>query len=154
MINRWIEGIKDTPTRLAERREALTNRSKDLTEQARVRVRVAQGDGQERFWVFKTSTLERVGDLLGRGDEVPMIGRITGRAGKAVTSRLAHLTAVEIEDYDGLNAKKAIAGVRTLDSRVALAAVRRHEAANKNRKTVIAAIEGRIDALASRRLAA
>ena len=53
--------------------------------------------------------------------------------------------AFPIEGYDGLNAAKARKAVRALTSASELEVVLAHEAANKNRKTVIAEIQSEID---------
>lgn len=147
MLNRWIEDIKKTPSRLAERREQLSERRRELTHKARTQLNTAAGDSQERLWTLGTGTLERVDAALDRADEVPVIGRISRGAHKLVSNRLDALTRPAIDDYDGLNARDAIQAIRTLETRVALASVRRHELQNKNRKTVLAAIESRVDAL-------
>lgn len=137
MFASFFDEIKNTPSRVAERRE-------DLTRRARRRVFNARGDGAERFWSVRTSTLERVETILGKSAEVPVIGTLTAAANKLVQSRLDSLTALPIEAYETMNAKEAIVAIKAIDNRVALCSLRRFEAANKNRKTILAAIEGEI----------
>lgn len=144
----WITDLKKTPSRIAERREALSERRKELTHTARKQLKTAAGDSQERLWALGATALERVDAALDRTDEVPVVGRLSKGAHKVIGDRLDALTAVPVDEYDALNAKEAISAIRDLESRVALAAVRRHEAANKNRKTVLAAVESRVSALA------
>lgn len=146
MITRWIDDLKKTPTRLADRREQLTERSREWSTKARKQIETAAGDGQERLWKASTNALERVDGALDRTDEVPVVGLFSRSAHKLVSERLDKLTAPAIDDYDELNARDAISAIKELDGRVALAAVRRHEAANKNRKTVLRAIDARLEA--------
>ena len=144
MITRWIEDLKNTPSRLGERREKLSARRRELTTKARTQLRTAAGDGQERLWTLGTSALERADSALERTSDVPVVGMISKGAHKLVSGRLDALTALPVNGYDGLNARQAIAAIRDIDGRIALANVRRHEQQNKNRKTVLRAIEARI----------
>ncbi len=147
MISQWIEDIKKTPTLLHERREKLTARRKELTHQAKATLKNAAGDSQERLWALSTTALERVDSALERTETVPVVGTLSKGAHKVVSDRLDQLTAVPVENYEGLNAREAISAVKDLEGRIALAAVRRHELQNKNRKTVLAAIDSRATAL-------
>ena len=108
MFASFFDEIKNTPSRVAERRE-------DLTRRARRRVFNARGDGAERFWSVRTSTLERVETILGKSAEVPVIGTLTAAANKLVQSRLDSLTALPIEAYETMNAKEAIVAIKAID---------------------------------------
>lgn len=147
MITRWIEDIKNTPARINERRERFTARGRELTHRARTSLKTAAGDSQERLWATATTALERVDSALERTETVPVVGTLSKGAHKVVSDRLDRLTSVPVDNYDGLNAREVISAVKDLDSRIALAAIRRHELQNKNRKTVLAAIDDRATAL-------
>ncbi len=137
MFASLIDDLKNTPTKVAERRE-------DLSRRARLRVHKTRGESLERFWTVRTTTLERVEGLLGKSADVPVLGTLTSAANKLVHSRLETLTALPIEGYADLNARAAIKAIKAIDGRVALCSIRRFEAANKNRKTVLAALEAEV----------
>jgi len=137
MFASLIDDIKKTPTRVAERRD-------DLSRRARLRAHSARGEGVERLWSARTSALERVETLLGRSSDVPVLGGITSAATKVVQNHLESLTAVQIEGFATMNARDAIKAIKVTEGRVALCNLRRFETANKNRKTVLAAIEQEI----------
>lgn len=127
MISSFIHDLKDAPSRLAGRRQALGRRARTV---------------EVRLWQAQTETLEKVGAWL---HETPRaLGPLTGAAGKLVDKRLGALTTVPVAGYDELNARDASRTVRDLESRVALLVIRRHEEATKNRKTVLRAVEEQI----------
>lgn len=137
MITQWIKDLKETPSRLADRR-------KQWGSKARKQLKQRAGDGQERLWTLGTSALERVDGALDRTDDVPVVGMLSRGAHKLVTDRLEALTSPPIEGYESLNARAAISAIKELDGRISLVTVRRYEAENKNRKTVLAAIDARL----------
>jgi len=137
MFTSIIDDIKKTPTRVAERRDALSRR-------ARLRAHNARGQGAERLWTARTTALERVEVLLGKSSDVPVLGGLTAAANKVVQGHLDSLTAINIDGYADMNARAAIKAVKATDGRIALCSLRRFEAANRNRKTVLAAIENEI----------
>ena len=114
-------------------------------DEARSRAKHTGAQGADRLWALRVETLERVDELLDRADALPAVGRLAGAAGSVIERRLARLAAVPVADWDGLNAKSAIAAVRDLD-RAGLRAARRREAATKERKTVLQAIDSRLAA--------
>lgn len=136
MIATFIDELKD-PSRRADRRDALERRAQSV-----------RAEGEERLWRAQTRALERVGAWLHEAPRVPGLAPLAGAAEKLVDRRLQSLRAVPIADYDSLNARNASSAVRDLDSRVALIVVREHEAATKNRKTVLRAIEEQLARLA------
>lgn len=117
--------IKDAPTRLGQR------------------VRKARVEGSDRWFELRATALERAGTLIDRAAEAPAVGRLAEAAGRLVDRQLDRLTAVPVEGWDGLNARDAIRAVATLD-RAGLRAARKREAATKERKTVLAAIDARL----------
>lgn len=147
MLARLIDDLKQTPSRLAERRVTLSARRKELTAKAKTQLKTAAGDGQERLWTLGTQALERVDSALERGADLPLVGTLSKGAHRVVSERLDALKQLPIEGYDDLNARDIVAAVKGLDGRVGLAALRRHEAEGKARKTVLSAIEARIAAL-------
>ena len=128
MLERLITPLKAAPDTLAHQRDVL-----------RQRVRSIRGDGQERIWSLRTDALTRAEGLLEKVDNLPVVNRVATPVEKAVGRRLEALTVPDIEDYDALNARNASLAVRGLD-RLELIKVRRYEAANKDRKTVLKAV--------------
>ena len=147
MINQWLEQLKNTPERLAEQREKLSSKRTQITYNAKVRAHTVRDDSAEAVWTLRARALSRVGNALDKAHDVPVLGKLTEPAARLVTDRLETLTTPPVEDYDGQNAKTLVSIIRALDSRIALAAIRRYESANKARKTVLAAVEARITAL-------
>jgi len=129
-----IENLKSAPTRLSDGREKLAS-------SVRERVQTARNSGIDRLWAVRADTLERLDGLLDRATAVPVVGTLTAPAGKLVHE---HLSQVPIEGYAEMNARTAVREVRALTSRVSLHAVRRFEAANKDRKTVLSAIDAKL----------
>jgi len=137
MLQKWIGELKETPARLAQRRN-------EFTEAARTRARTVRNDSQDRLWSFQTNALGRAEDALDNAPGVPVVSHLAEAAGKLVARRLDRLTAVTITNYDELNARKAITEIKGLSTRMDLLAVRRHEEGAKARKTVLKAIDGRL----------
>lgn len=133
-----IDELKD-PARRTRRQKALERRARKVRE-----------EGEERLWSVQTRALERVGTWLQGVPAVPVLQPLADAAERLVDKRLTSLKTPPIEDYDALNAKNAIAAIRGVDSRVALRVVREREVETKNRKTVLRAIDERLEALAAR----
>jgi hypothetical protein len=147
MFASFIEEFKKTPSRVAERRD-------DISRRARVRAFNARGDSVERLWNARTVALEQVESLLVKSTEVPVIGGLTAAANKVVQNHLDSLTAVSIDGFADMNARDAIKAIKVIEGRVALCSLRRFEMTNKNRKTVLAAIETEIARIPEALLAA
>lgn len=109
-------------------------------EGARIRAERARLQGTDRVWTARLRALDRTRAALGRADDLPVVGRLVAPVERLVDGRIERLAAVPVDGWDGLNARNAIAAVKGLD-RVGLLAVRRREAATKDRKTVLAAID-------------
>ncbi|MDP6933675.1 MAG: hypothetical protein QGG40_12205 [Myxococcota bacterium] len=167
MLENLVEQLRSAPDRLrseadrlrveADRLRAEANRlvedadklRTDATSVARQRVEVVVGDGQEQLWLLETRALQAMDELLGRAVvEWPVVKDAAEEAEKLVTERLDGILAVPVVDYADLNARKAMAAIKDL-GRVDLLRVRRFEAENKNRKTVLAAIDRELKQLKS-----
>lgn len=109
-------------------------------QQARDRLARARDESTDRLWHLRVGALERVEGWLDAADDVPALGRVASAAGGLVERRLERLAEVPVDGWAELNARNAIAAVKGLDRR-ALWAARRQEAATKNRKTVLKAID-------------
>lgn len=133
MLDNIVHDLRHAPERLNARRQ-------DLTRRLRTQVRTLRGDGEERIWTLQTRTLERVGDWLHRNQDTPVVARVAPRAEELVRDRLDTITRPPVPGFEDLNAKDAIRALRGLD-RVDLLKVERFERANRNRKTVLEAIE-------------
>lgn len=138
MFSRVIEDVRAVPRRIAHRRAVVSH-------QTRSRLHSIRSEGQERWWHLQTRTLEHADDLLDRAVETKGLRHLSRPVSKLVERALS--TATELpEGYEGMNARTAIRAARDLDL-VPLLRVRRWELTNKNRKTVLAAIEKRLDDL-------
>ena len=109
------------------------------------RAAAARISGTDQVFAWRVQVLERVDDTLDRLDEVPAVGRLASAFATLVERRLEAMSDVPVEGWADLNAKKAILAVRELD-RAGLRAARLHESRHKERKTVLAAIDGALAA--------
>ena len=139
MLSRLIDDIKSAPEQLPDRGHELFERGEDLRRRARKRVREIRGTGQERLWTMRVQTLEQIEDIFDKAPELPGVSTVADVAERLVHREIERVTALPIENYDALTAKKIAREVRDL-GRIDLLRVRRFEAANKNRKTVLSAI--------------
>ena len=127
------EQLRAAPARLRERRST-------LQEDLQVRARKLETQGREGLWRAQTRTLERAEELLEKAEELPVVKLVAEPAERLVQGRLDHVTAVPVEGYAELNARNAVKALAELDH-VGLLCVRRWEKANKDRKTVLTAID-------------
>ena len=134
MLPSWSD-LREAPARLGDR-------TRDRLRRVREQLPRLDG-GRERLWTIRTSALTRASALIERADDWPAVGRLATVAGKAVDRELDRLTAVPVEGWDALNARKAADAVANLD-RIGLVAARRRELATKNRRTVLRAIDARL----------
>lgn len=114
---------------------------RERLQRTRERVRRTQISSVDRVFALRVQALERADDALDRIDELPAIGRVASAAATLVERRLEAMSSVPVDGWAELNAKKAIRAVKELD-RSGLRAARLHESRHKERKTVLAAIEG------------
>ena len=118
------------------------------------RLRTAGTEGRHRLLSLQADVLDRTGDLLERSPEVVGIRQLAGAAQKLVSYRLDRLTHVDVDGWDAANARTAIKQVKEIEDRGTLLALRRREAVTKNRKTVLGAIDERLERLEPRARAA
>jgi len=135
MLNRVIDEARAVPQRV-------TLQGRQATHRALVRIHHSRLDGQERLWSIQVRALEQAEDILGKSPRVVGLRFLRGAAVKVVERALDSAKALPA-GYEGLNAKDAIKVVRDLEL-VPLLRVRHWEAANKARKTVLAAVDKRM----------
>jgi len=104
-------------------------------ERARHDAWLKRNEGRVALWSLSTRGLERAHELL---DDAPPA--LAQPLIKLVNRGLAEATQLPVEGYDQLNARKAAAAVRGLDL-LDLERVARVERSNKNRKTVLDAVQ-------------
>ena len=139
MGTRWLDDLKTAPEKLNTRRVELSHR-------ARQRVHTFVGEGQEKLHGAHVATLQRVSGLLDKADDLPVVGRLWAPAARFAEDRLEQARKPSIEDYDELNAKTIIGLVDDLD-RLELVKIREYEQANKDRVTVLRAVDKALDRL-------
>lgn len=155
MLDTLVDDLKHMPSRLKATPERLRGAPKQLRARrnkavadARHRAHLARGEGAQRLWTLQTTALDRADELLTRGKELPVVNRAVPTAERLVHQRLDAVTRVPVADYDSMNVKQAAAAIRELGW-VDLLNVRRHELANKDRKTVYRAVDAALDQLRS-----
>ena len=152
MLSRIFDEFKATPDRFSTQRDAITKEAKaranqvltqadEVKDQVVERANQVKNDGEDVLWGFQTDALEQLTAWLGQAPDMPLLNPITDKAKTLISERLDAITSLQIEDYDVLNAKDAIRAAKSLSNRCALLSLHRYEASNKNRKTVLTAIE-------------
>jgi hypothetical protein len=130
MLGDILADLKDVRSKAKEKPQ-------ELAGEAKRRLNRVREDGEEKLWEFRTDALERAEDILGEAPlDMPIVSRIANAAERLVQKGLA----LPVEDYDVLNAKETMKRLADL-SRVDVLRLRRHELANKQRKTVLAAMD-------------
>ena len=134
------ERMKTQAQQLGQTPARIRARQRWALQQLRHRARVSHGNSQEWLFEVQADTLHKVEDLIEGAPELPLIQKLLDNAEQRVNDRLSSHTAPPIPDYSVLNARNASKAIIGLE-RVDLLRVERFERAEKNRKTVIAAIE-------------
>ena len=134
------ERVKSQAQQLGRTPSRIRARQRWAVEQLRHRARMSHGSSQEWLFEVQAETLIKVEGLIEGAPELPLLQRFIDSAEQRVNDRLSSYTAPPIPDYETLNARNASKAVVGLD-RVDLLRVERLERGQKNRKTVIGAIE-------------
>ncbi len=113
------------------------------------RVRTLRDTAVTRHFQMSTATLGTADKAIDRVRQIPVVGLFWRPAERFVEWRLDAWTDPKIDGFTELNARNTIAAVKELDDRYALLAARLREAETKNRKTVLAAIDDRLERLAA-----
>lgn len=139
MIAQLFEDVKATPNRI----RSSTTRA---TRRARHRVHVLRGQSTKRIWTTRVETLDTLASRLESLSDVPVVDRLSQPLRSFTLNQLEAVRSVPVDGFEEMNAKKAIASVAALEWE-ALYRARRWESENKNRKTVLAAIDRRLSRL-------
>ena len=129
MSSRWNQ-IREAPARLRSRTRARLGRARSIGRDGWVQLRTRALVGAEE-WVDRAGTW-------------PGIGRLAGVAGRLVDAQRERWNVLPVDGWDTLNARDAMKAVAGLDA-VGLRIARRHEAAAKNRVTVVRAIDEQLE---------
>ncbi len=145
-----LDTLRDAPRRVAAQRQILEDATRARAEAARARVQDARArahkvttQGRVLRWNLETRALERVHGWLDQLPETPVTARVVAPLDRLVSRRLTAVTQ-PLEGFGDLNSRDAIAAVRGVSDAVTLHALRRTEAAGRQRKTVLAAIDARL----------
>jgi chromosome segregation ATPase len=139
------ENLEAQRQELKSQSEALIELAKAQIDCAKSQLNSAKSTGQKRLWNFETNTLEAVEAFLGKADET-VVAKWANALEDRVTERLESVTFPAIENYDALNAKDVIKGLKGLNW-LALLKVARYEQLTKDRKTVLKAVESALKTL-------
>lgn len=134
--------------KLTELREESVQRAKALQRQTVQRGEIAVGTARDAslqgLFTAGEATLDTAAAL---GQKLPFAGGLAKTLRARATTledAKAQLARPQIADYDDLNVKQVQEALDGLDS-YQLMKVRRYEAANKNRKTVLSAVDGKLE---------
>ncbi|RMF18349.1 MAG: hypothetical protein D6761_02865 [Candidatus Dadabacteria bacterium] len=143
-VSRQLEAVQALETDIVGRTEALLEQYGPELEK---RVPAAASLVEFADQIVKSAD-DRFRTLLQRASELAVVEAEAEKAAAPAPAAAAKTTATAanpIKDYDKLNAQNAIKALSGL-SREQLEAVRAYEAAHKNRKTVLAAIDEQLSA--------
>jgi hypothetical protein len=100
----------------------------------------ARKRSEDSLWTLQLQALDAGRNLVAQAEGVPVLERL-GAAAKPVIDRVeTAVTAPPLASYDDLNVREVMAALRDLDG-FGLRKVARYEAAHRNRKTILDAIE-------------
>jgi hypothetical protein len=134
---RVLEDLGKTRQRLQQTRDSYSR-------WLRRRVFEAREASENQLWELHVSTLERAQDLLERAPEVPVFDRVGTGARELLEALERATTHPPMADYDDLNVRKVMSSLRDLD-RFGLLRVHRYEAAHRNRKTILDAVQRELE---------
>ena len=137
MIRERLREVQQVPHRLATRGE-------EAREWVLRRVSGAREHSEQRLWTLQMSALEGASELIDRASKVPVLERVVPNARDLLTAVEKASTAPPMVDYDDLNVRKILGSLHTFD-RLGLLRIQHHEAAGKNRKTILDAIQRELD---------
>ncbi|MCB9680469.1 MAG: hypothetical protein H6733_03285 [Alphaproteobacteria bacterium] len=120
--------------------EVLTARGKEARKWVRQRVFEVREQGETSLWKLHLNALERANELVGRAADVPVLDKVGTRTKSLLDVVEKVTTHPPLEDYDNLSVRKVMSHLHELD-RFGLLRIARYEAAHKNRKTILDAIE-------------
>jgi hypothetical protein len=98
------------------------------------------------MWTTRLNTLDTLASRLESLVDVPVVERISQPLRSFTLNQLEAVRSVPVDGFEEMNAKTAIASVAALEWE-ALYRARHWESENKNRKTVLAAIDRRLSRL-------
>lgn len=125
MSSSWNR-IREAPARLGARTRARLSRVRSV--------------GRERLRTFGSRALEGADGWVDRAEAWPGVGRLAGFAGRLVDHQRERWGVLSVAGWDTMNARDAVKALAELDA-VGLRVARQHEAAGRNRVTVIRAID-------------
>lgn len=137
MIRERLREVQQVPHHLA-------TLSEGAREWALRRVSGAREQSEQRIWTLQMSALEGASNLIDRAAKVPALERVIPNARDLLTAVEKATTAPPMADYDELNVRKILGSLHTFD-RLGLLRIQHHEAAGKNRKTILDAVQRELD---------
>ncbi len=141
--NERLDDIQSAQKNLSEHRESLVNRSSEALDAGRGAVRSAEASVLETTRDLLSRASETFGEratFLKRGEEALAEALIALRAG--------HEATLPIEGFDALSIRKIIPQLEGMDA-PGLRTLRAYEASHKNRKTLLAELDSRLEACAT-----
>ena len=125
---------------------------RDLERRQQITLGRALDDQRVKLYTLQSKALERVNTLVERASAVAPVGQQALQASqRALAERLEQtqdqLESVErpsIEDYDSLNVKQIKAKIEGIEDYYELSKIKRYEAANKDRVTVLRSVDQKL----------
>lgn len=137
MIKDMIRDLRTAPTQIDAR-------AREATKWVRRTVYNVREQGESNLWDLHLTAIENAKGLLDKTDGVPVLSTVGANVKDLLGQLEATTTAPPLAEYDELNVRKVMAALRDLDH-FGLLKVQRYEAANKNRKTILDAIQREFD---------
>ena len=155
-----IDDLQETRTTLIARKDEafdkLTHRRDEAVDKLSTRRADAVDTARERLITVQTTVLEAARDMLGwAGEQIGPRAEFVKRGEAAledalVSLRAGHSATLPIDDFDGLSVKKVVAALDASDiDATGLRTLHAYEASNKHRKTLLADLDRRLDAVSA-----
>lgn len=148
------EVVDSISTRKDEVVETISTRRDEVVETISTRKDEAVDTARERLITMQATVLESAKDMLGwAGEQLGPRAEFVKKGEEAleealVSLRAGHSATLPIDDFDSLSVKKATAALDATDvDGTGLRTLRAYEAANKNRKTMLAELDRRLEEL-------
>jgi hypothetical protein len=135
------EKLSGVPDRARQAPDLLRARGETAIEEIRSSATTKRNQATAALYAFEQSALELADEAVERAAGLPLFDRVAKNVEDLLMTARESVMAPAMADYDTLNVKQVNAALSGL-SYMELLKVASYESANKNRKTVLGAVNG------------
>lgn len=144
MIDAVFDTVQGVQGRVRELAERLEGRRRQAEHVARGAAFDARAHAEDKLWSLNLGALSRVHELLDRAAIVPGLDTVRPRLRELVATWESATTRPPVAGYDEQNVRAVLHDLHTHD-RLGLLRIRHWEAAHKNRKTILDAVDRELE---------